>query len=514
MGDSRTVNTTRNLFWGIIAKIVEIIMPFISRTAMIYVLGMRYVGLNSLFTSILGVLSLAELGFGSALVFSMYKPMAENDVKTVNALLAFYKKCYRIIGLVIFVLGICMLPFLNVLVKEDVPDDVNMQLLFCIQLFDTVIGYFTFAYKGSIFQAQQRIDIRQKISLMLNVTFSIIRTVLLIICQNYYAYVLLGPVSAVLQNMLVAYYAKKLYPEYRCKGVISTKEKGEIRNKVAGLVVQKIGGIVLSSVDTIVISAFLGLRILGIYNGYYYVVTALVGFIGVIQNALIPSLGNSIVSESKEKNYQDFQKFHFLIIWLLTWWSACLLCLFQPFIELWQGEENMLSFGMVILFCLYFYLHHAGDITYMYKEAAGIWWEGRYYSLVAAGVNLVLNIVLVQMIGLPGILISTIVALVTVHIPYGSWILFKQYFESKKKYFSYMGRMLLYFAVAMIVSLVTYVACMAIPIRNLWLQLLVRGGICAVLPNVVFSALYWRTMDFQKSVRYLIGILIGTRRKA
>ena len=147
--------------------------------------------------------------------------------------------------------------------------------------------------------------------MMLNVTFSIIRTVLLIICRNYYAYVLLGPVSAVLQNLLIAYYTEKLYPEFHCDGCINVEKKEEIRNKVAGLVVQKIGGIVLSSVDTIVISAFLGLRILGIYNGYYYVVTAIVGFIGVIQNALIPSIGNSIASESREKNYQDFKKFHF-----------------------------------------------------------------------------------------------------------------------------------------------------------------------------------------------------------
>lgn len=507
MGESRTVNTARNLYWGILARIAGLLLPFISRTAMIYVLGMRYVGLDSLFTSLLNVLSLAELGFGGALVFSMYKPMAEHDVKTVNALLAFYKKCYRMIGIVILALGIGMIPFLDSLVNGDVPDSVNMQLLFCIQLFNTVIGYFTFAYKGSIFQAQQRVDISQKITLVLNVLSNILRTVILLVCKDYYIYLLVGPAVTILQNLLVAYYTKKQYPEFYCEGSISREEKKEIQNKVAGLIFQKISSIVLFSVDTVVISAFLGLHVLGVYNGYYYVVSALVSFIGVIQAAMIPSLGNSIVVESIEKNYRDFRKFHFLIIWILTWWSACLLCLFQPFIELWQGKENMLSFGMVVLFCFYFYLHHAGDICYMYKEAAGIWWEGRYCTLIAAGLNLVLNIILVQMIGLPGILLSTILALVLVHIPYGAWILFHHYFQSKEKYVFYLKRMVLYFFVAVLSAGITNLFCSFISISNLWVQIFMKGCICIAVPNIFFVLCYWKLDEFQCARNYLSGIL-------
>lgn len=506
MSESRTVNTARNLYWGVLARIMGIIMPFISRTAMIYVLGMRYVGLDSLFVSLLNVLSLAELGFGSALVFSMYKPMAEHDVKTINALLSFYKKCYRCIGIIIFGLGVILLPFLNIFISGDVPVEVNVYILFSIQLFNTVIGYFTFAYRGSIFQAQQRVDVSQKISLVLGIVSNIARAVILIAFRNYYIYILVGPVVTVSQNLLVAYYTQKLYPEFYCEGNVSSEERKIIKNKVSGLIFQKIGRIVLSSVDTVVISAFLGLEILGIYNGYYYVITAFVGFISVIQAAMIPSLGNSVAMESKEKNYRDFRKFHFLIMWLLTWWSACLLCLYQPFMELWQGKENMLSFGMVVLFCLYFYLHHIGDITYMYKEAAGIWWEGRYCSLIAAFINLVFNIAMVQIIGLPGILISTIIALVTVHIPYGSWILFKHYFASKEKYFFYIRRLCLYFPVAVVISFATYVVCIYISVASLWLQLFIRGCICIVLPNILFALIYRKMDDFQESVKYLTGI--------
>lgn len=503
MGDSRTANTKRNLYWGMAAKAVGLLLPFLTRSVMIYTLGMRYVGLDSLFKSLLEVLSFAELGFGGALVFSMYKPMAEHDVKRVNALLAFYRKCYRVIGTVILVLGLYMTPFLDIFVNGDVPPEVNLKALFLIQLMNTVTGYFMFAYRSSIFQAQQRVDISQKVTLTLNVISNFARIGILLVNSNYYIYILVGPAVTILQNIFVAYLSRKKYPEYYCEGIISQEERKEIQTKVYGLMFQKIGGIVLFSVDTVVISSFLGLETLGIYNGYNYVITALVGFISVIQSAVIPSLGNSVALESKKKNYQDFSKFHFLLIWLLTWWSACLLCLFQPFMILWQGRENTLSFGIVVLFCFYFYLHHAGDITYMYKEAAGIWWQGRYCALLAAAVNLILNIILVQVIGLPGILISTIIALVTVNVPYGAWVLFKHYFQSKEKYLAYLRKMGLYFITAAGIAAVTYGVCLMVPVQNLWVRLLCNGVISAVLPNVLFIVCYRKMEDFQNACCYL-----------
>lgn len=511
MTDSRTVNTKRNLYWGIFTRMTGIIFPFITRTVMIYTLGMSYIGLDSLFSALLNVLSFAELGFGGALVFSMYKPMAENDIITINALLAFYRKCYRIIGTIILILGLLMLPFLNFFVSGNIPDNVNLKALFFIQLFNTVSGYYLFAYKSSIFQAQQRVDISQKVTLILNVLSNIVRVIILLTLKNFYVYLLVGPVITILQNVMVAWFAKKYFPEFYCDGYINKKTKFEIQKKVSGLVFQKIGGIILTSADTIVISVFLGLHILGIYNGYYYVIAALTGFIGVIQTSMIPSLGNSVATENKEKNYNDLRKFHFFIAWILTWWSVCLLCLYQPFIELWQGKNNMLSFDMVVLFSLYFFLHHIGDICYMYKEAAGIWWEGRYYSLVAAGVNLILNIIFVKIIGLSGILLSTIFAVAVIHIPYGGWILFKHYFVSKEKYFIYIKYIMVYFIVAVVIAAITYIICLIFSVHTLWLTLLLRGGICLVLPNILFWLFFRRLSEFQEAWKYFDTVLI--RRK-
>ena len=162
----RTKNATRNIIFGVILKAYQIIVPFLMRTAMIYLMGVQYLGLNSLFTSILQVLNLAELGVGSAMIYSMYKPIAEDDNATICALMKLYKTYYRIIGLVIAVIGCALTPFIPKLISGDVPDNLNIYLLYLLNLGATVLSYWLYAYKNCILQAHQRVDIVSKVSLV------------------------------------------------------------------------------------------------------------------------------------------------------------------------------------------------------------------------------------------------------------------------------------------------------------------------------------------------------------
>lgn len=337
----RTDNAKRNLIWGFIQKIVSVLIPFVSRTIMIYVLGMEYIGLNSLFASILSMLSFAELGIGSALVFSMYKPIADGDDDKVCALLAFYRRCYIVIGTIIVGCGLVILPFLDKFITGDVPSDTNIYVLFLIYLFNSAVGYFLFAYKQSILIASQRIDLVSKVNLIVSFFLNVLQIAALLIFRSYYAFIIILPVSTCVSNLWIAYVTKEHYPQYICKGMIGKEEIKVIAEKVGGLLCQKIGNIVLCNVDAIVISSFLGLRILGIYNGYFYVISTLMGFLYIIQQTLIPSVGNSIAKESKEKNYKDFSKFQYIYMWIVSWCSVCLLVLFQPFIGMWQGTEHL-----------------------------------------------------------------------------------------------------------------------------------------------------------------------------
>lgn len=467
---------------------------------MIYTMSMEYVGLGSLFSSILSVLSFSELGIGEALVFSMYKPIAIGDDTKVCALLNFYKKAYQVIGTIILCLGLIMFPFLGYLIAGDVPDGINIQLLFSIYLLNNVLGYYMFAYKQSIFNASQRIDRLSIIYTFTQICLGICQIILLLIKKNYYFYVITIPIATCLNNIIVNILANKYYPQYKCKGSINDEELREIKKQVGGMVFQKIGGIVLSSVDTIVISAFLGLTSLGLYQNYYYIITSLFGFLSVIMHSIISVVGNCIAIDSVEKNYKAFKKFNLIYIWIVTWWTSCLLCLYQPFMKIWVGEKRMFGSEMVILFSIYFFVNKWCDMLYVYQEASGIWWETKFVPLAAAIVNLSVNILLVKKIGLPGILLSTIVSVIFIYNIGYAKVLFKTYFKSVKGLGKYWTRQCIYLCTALLVCIITMLFCNLFKFDNNVLKLISNGLICMIIPNIIMILCWFKFPEFNDSV--------------
>ena len=240
MNNSRTKNATRNIFSGLVNKIIMLLFPFIIRTIMIKKLGTEFLGLNSLFSSILQVLNLAELGFGSAVVFSMYKPIAEGDKKTICALLNLYKKIYKKIGIVIICISICIVPFLKYLINGSYPNSINLYVVFILYLSNTAITYMLFAYKSSILIAHQRSDIYNNILSFTYVVQYISQIVVIIIFKNYYLYLIVNILATILNNLIVNYIVNKNYPDYVCKGIINNDLKKDIKRRVTGLMMQKI----------------------------------------------------------------------------------------------------------------------------------------------------------------------------------------------------------------------------------------------------------------------------------
>jgi len=381
-----------------------------------------------------------------------------------------------------------------------------LKVLFLVYIFNNVIGYFLFTYKQAVFQATQRVDVISRIGMTIQVTLSVCQALALLVLRNYYVYVLVIPIFTMVNNFALGILADKQFPQYKARGVIDSSEVRVIKKKVGGMVFQKIGNIILQSVDTLIISAFLGLAILGIYNGYFFVITALAGFFGVIQQALIPSIGNSVVVEPVEKNLSDFKIFHFLYMWIVIWSCSCLLCLFQPFMKMWQGAENMLTDKLVVLFVLYFFTYRMGDVNWIYREALGYWWEARFIPLISSLLNLILNIFLVNKIGLSGILISTIVSLTLVNLPWSSKVMFSKYFSSRKEYFLYLIRTLFYFVIMCIVAIVTYFACTLVKSNGL-LELLIKGLICCILPNILLFLFNIKNKDMKRGFGFVVSRL-------
>lgn len=446
--NSKTKNTSRSIIWGFIGKIVAIVLPFMVRTVIIYFLGIEYTGLNSLFTSILSVLSFAELGVGSALLSSMYKPVSDNDIEKVNAYLNLYRRCYRIIGSIILIAGLVLMPFLPKLINGIYPADINIYILYGIYLVNTVLSYFMFSYKNSILIATQRNDIISKVGIVILIATDVVQLILLLLFKNYYLYVIIMPIMTIANNLMIALISKKLYPEVFAKGEVDKEDVRAIFIKLKGLVFQQIGGIILSSADTIVISAYLGLRLLGMYNNYYFIINALFGFFAVIQTSLYPSIGNSLHTDTVEKNYSDFKFFHFLYILCDIFCATCLLSLFQPFIKLWVGESMMLEMPLVILLVVYFYTFKMSDICSIYRFAAGIFEKWKYVPFIAGVTNLTLNLYLTKIIGLYGIVLSTIFALVFIYLPFYCYPIIKHCFKNTKYFWDFIRRQFVYMSVS------------------------------------------------------------------
>lgn len=503
---NRKKNATRNIIFGTCLKLYQIVVPFLMRTIMIYFMGVQYLGLNSLFTSVLQVLNLAELGVGSAMVYSMYKPVAEHDNNTICALMGLYRKYYRIIGMVVLAAGCVIIPFVPHLIKSDVPEGINIYVLYVMNLLATVFTYWLYAYKNSILQAYQRNDIVSKVTIITDTIKYILQIFTIIFLKNYYMYVLVLILLQIASNIITAAVVTRMYPEYRCKGSLPKEEVAQINSRIRDLFTSKIGAVIVNSADTVVISAFLGLTVLAIYQNYFFIISSVIAFIAVVFNSCTAGIGNSIIVETKEKNYNDFKKFTFLIAWIAGFCTVCIVCLMQPFMNIWMNGNEKLMLGMseVVCFCIYFFVYEIQQLLLTYKDAAGMWHEDKYRPLVTALTNLALNIIMVQFFGLYGVLLSTVISIIFIGMPWLFYNLFTVLF--KRNAAKYVIRVVYYTVITIVISIITYSVCSLVPFTGI-AELIVKLIICIIVPNLLFFATLFKFEEFGQVKALVKGIL-------
>lgn len=477
--DSKTKNSSRNLVFGVLLKIYQLFIPFIIRTVIIRVLGMEYAGLNSLFASVLQVLNIAELGVGSVLVYSMYKPIEEHDTEKICAFMRLYKIYYRVIGLVILGIGLILTPFIPNLIKGAVPPDIDIYVLYFMNLGATVLSYWLFAYKNSLFMAHQRNDVVSKVTIITNTIMYVMQISLLITLKNYYVYIIVILIIQVLNNLLVAARAAKYFPDYKAEGKLPSEEVKKINGSIKDIFYSQLGLIVTTSVDSIVISAFLGLLPLAIYQNYYYLLNAIMGFFLIFFQSCRASVGTNLIAKTEEENFKDYKYITFIVIGALSFCISCLLCMYQPFIEMWVGRENMLDYFCVVLFGMYLLVYEIGMVIGVYKESSGKWHADRFRPLITALVNLITNIILVNIIGIYGILLSTIISFLLVYIPWLYHRVFIDVFniKHKKEYLVYLINKI---AILLLIVSVNVGLCYFISINSLLVTLIVNLLICFI----------------------------------
>ena len=507
----RTRNATRNIVFDGTLEMVNMLFPFVIRSVMLHYLGTDYLGLNGLFKSLLAFLNLAELGVGSAMVFSMYKPIAEDDAPTICALLRLYRTLYRIIGLAIAAAGLLLIPVLPNLIKGDVPADMNLYVLYLMNLGNTVVTYWLFAYRSSLLQAHQRRDVISKVSLAVRITEYTLKILILVFLRNYYVYLAVQLLCQIAVNVLTAVFASRMYPRYVPAGKLPKEKTADIFRRVRDLFTSKLSATVFDSADTLVVSAFMGLTVLAVYQNYYFVITALRMMLIVILNACMAGVGNKLVMESREANYRDLEKISLLFSWLLGVSSSMLLCAVQPFMNIWMGGENLLSFGLVLCFVVYYYSMGANKLINMFKDAAGIWRIDRWRPLTAALVNLGLNLATVRWLGLYGVLLSSVFSIVVIQIPWLFHNLFRAVFPRER-----MGRYIRLFcglaAVALASCAASWFVCSRFTL-DVWPALVLNAAVSFLVPNLFYFAVYGRNPVFRESLSQLKrSLLRGGRR--
>lgn len=494
----RTKNATRNIVFGVLLKVYQIIIPFIMRTLIIYLLGPGYAGLNSLFTSILQVLNLAELGVGSAMVFSMYKPIAEEDDDTICALMALYRLYYRVIGLIIAIAGVCLLPFIPNLIKSDLPSDINVYVLYIMNLSATVLTYWLFAYRNSILTAHQRNDVSSRVVLITDTIKYILQIIVLVVFKSYYLYVLAILFTQVLANIWVACMSKKLFPNFGPRGKLDKQIVKSINKRITDLFTAKLGSVIVGSVDSLVISAFLGLTSLTIYQNYYYPISAIMGVLTIVYQACTAGIGNSILTETKEKNYRDLEKFTFIIVWLAGFCMCCFLVLLQPFMKIWMGTKLMVEYPIVICFSFYFFITEINSLLNLYKDASGMWHEDRFRPLVTALANLAMNLIMVQWWGLYGVILSTVISMMVIGMPWILHNLFTVVFD-KSLLKSYLKVLFKYSIIVILIDVVVTVVCLQIK-GNPWMEMIVRALVCIVAVNGLFILVFHKKEEYNQAL--------------
>ena len=501
----RIYNSKTNIFWGIINRVIDICMPFIVRIGFVRYLGTNYLGLTNLFSSILQVLALSELGFGNAVVFSMYGAIARDDNDTLCALLLFYKKVYKIIGLMMLVFGLIIIPFLPRFINNNSPIDINIYLLYLLYLTNTVISYVLFGYKTAILNAYQRNDLLSKVQSATSIFVGVIQLLALFIFKNIYFYVAALILGSILYNLLVQLSTQKYFPNLTCKGVLPISEKKQMWIKIKGLFICKITGATRNTFDSIFLSLFLGLDITGIYSNYFYVLTSVSSIFGIVYISILSGVGNSIETETVEKNYEDFKNMDFIYMWFSCVCTACLLCLYKPFMVCFFGTGLTFPLSVEIFFCAYFYAIKMGDIRDVYSSAKGLWYEDKYRYIIESILNIFLNYVLGKYFGIYGIVGATLFTILFIGFPTGAFNCFEYYFKNNKLR-SYFMFHLFYACVTIIICMISYLFCKLIT-DNSFIFLFVRLFICFVLSNCILFLIFRWFRSYKDARSFFIRII-------
>ena len=473
----RTKNSTYNMIATMASYLVALLFNFITQAIFIKTLGIEYLGVNGLFTNILTMLAVAELGIGSTIVYKLYKPLAEKDYEKIKSWMNFYKKCYNWITIIILLIGLTLIPFLEKIVGTITMKE-NITILYVIQLIDIALSY-CMSYKRSLLYANEKNFIINMVHIAYIIFMNITQIFILFFTKNYILYLISKLIYRMLENILI--------------------------NRVKAIFLQKISFVINKGIDNIIISSILGVVVVGYYTNYYTIVSTVSTIIYQIISSLTASVGNLLTENNKEKNYQIYKKINMLNSFITGICIVLFMCLITPFIKLWIGEKYLLSLGVLISFAIYLYTDSIRRAITLFKDAAGICTEDKYMYLIMIIINLSLSILLCKELKITGVILATAISyMFLILISYPKYI-YEPVFNKKKK--EYYKENIKYLVFILFSAVFSFIICINIEINSNLLSCIINSIISSSIYLLLFILMFKNTKEYKYYVENISKII-------
>ena len=509
---TRTEYSILNIATGIGGYILNTILGFVCRMVFVRCLSADYLGVNGLFTNILTMLSLTELGIGSAIGYALYKPLAENDEEKIASLVKFYQRAYHIIGIVVACVGLALMPFLNIIIQEQPDISESIYLLYLINLFNTASTYF-FSYRSSLLVVAQQNYIVSGLNYIITILQSILQSLFLIVTHNYLIYLLIQTVGTFIYNVTISMIAGRRFPFIKSKSIrpLQKEERQSLFNNIRDLTIYKISGLLVNSTDNILITFFKGLATTGVASNYTLLVNTLNSLLNQVFNGLTASVGNHNATESNEKKFQMFSFLNLMNFWIFGWAALGIIFCSTDLVRLCFGDEYVLSINIPLVMALNFYTVGLQNAVWTYKQTMGLFHYGRFLQIITAILNIVFSVILGYKWGVFGILFATFLARLLTNLWYDPYAVFIHGFS--KSPILYLIKYIQYLIVLVIAAGICFVLLTPIHLP-IFVQIIVKILLCSIICNIVFYAIFRKTQEFKKLkeiVKNVFSILL--RRK-
>ena len=508
MKSERKKSSFKNMITAVSSNVLTIIVGLVAQAVFIKILGSEYLGLNGLFSNVISMLGIVELGMGSAIIYNMYKPIAENDHEKIKSLMQFYKKSYRIITLIISIIGIMIIPFIKYIVDiESVTVDVNVYLVYILFLLETICSYIL-SYKRSMLYADQKEYITNIIHMGYTIIVNTMQLTFLYFTHDYYLYLIIKVIMRLVENIVISSYVNRRYSYLLDNNVtkLDSKTEKDIFQKIKALFFHKIGGFIVSGTDNIIISKYLGLVTVGLYSNYYMIINAVQTVINHIIQATRASVGNLLVTESKKKQFDIFNKIRFVNFWISCFSSICIFVIMDSFITIWIGYKFVLPTKVLLVLVINFFIVSSRSTYGAFKEAAGIFYEDRFVPIIESLLNIVFSVIFVKKFGLMGVFMGTVASgLVLWCYSYPKYV-YKNLFG--RSYYDYIKETIYYLIVFVLIAGFSYSLAILISFENVYLQFISNVLIALIVPNVIMLLLFSKDENF----KYFINMLKGFKK--